>query len=71
MNLSNWDQYDQEETVRLLEEMCKLVDSGEMPLRPYLWMHEEARLSEQDVQMICLWAQGEARRVTEGQGSSH
>ncbi|MCH8819198.1 MAG: heme-binding domain-containing protein [Acidobacteria bacterium] len=71
MNLSTWDQYDREETVHLLEEMCALVEAGEMPLRPYLWMHEEARLSEQDVRMICRWSQGEVRRVIEGQGGSH
>ncbi len=71
MNLSNWDQYDQEEAVHLLEEICELVETGEMPLLPYQWMHEEARLSEQDVRMICRWAQGEARRLIAGPGSSH
>ena len=71
MNLSEWAQYDREETVDLLEEMCELVEAGEMPLRPYLWMHEEAHLSEQDDQMICRWAQREAQRITPGQGSSH
>jgi hypothetical protein len=71
MNLSQWAQYDPEETVHLLEEMCELVEAGEMPLRPYLWMHEEAHLSEQDVKMICHWAQREAQKITFWQGRSH
>jgi hypothetical protein len=37
-------------------EICDAVTDESMPLRPYLLMHPEARLSRQDVDTICAWA---------------
>ena len=62
MNLSNWAQYDQEERVHLLEEMCELVEAREMPLLPYLWMHEESHLDEQDIRTLCRWTQDQLKQ---------
>jgi hypothetical protein len=63
MNHSDWAQYDQEEEDHLLEEMCELVTQAEMPLLPYLWMHDEAHLEEQDTRLICEWTEGERARL--------
>ncbi len=63
MNHSDWAQYDREEEDHLLEEMCELVTQGEMPLLPYLWMHDEAHLEEQDIRVICEWTEGERARL--------
>ena len=68
MNLSDWAHYDREETDELFEEMCVLVREREMPLPPYLWMHKEARLGDQAVEMLCQWTEelrnrGEARAI--------
>ena len=67
MNLSDWAQYDGEEVIRLLEQTCELVKAGEMPTLPYQWMHDESHLSEQDIQAICEWAEGEKRRLMQAE----
>ena len=64
MNLSDWAQYSQEEATHLLEEMCELVETAEMPLLPYRWMHDEAHLSEQDVSTLCEWTEAEQEHRT-------
>ena len=63
MNLSTWAQYDQEETVHLLEEMCELVEAGEMPLLPYLWMHEESHMDEKEIRNLCEWTQDQLKQL--------
>ncbi len=37
-------------------EICDAVSDGSMPLRVYTAVHRNARLSKQDVDMICDWA---------------
>ena len=37
-------------------EICDAVSDGSMPLRVYTAVHRNARLSEQDVDVICDWA---------------
>lgn len=37
-------------------EVCDAVSGGNMPLRAYTLIHHDARLSEQDVELICDWA---------------
>ena len=66
MNLSNWAQYDQEKTAYLLDAICEMTETGEMPLLPYLWMHQEGHLGEEDIRLICHWAEGEIARTTRG-----
>ena len=49
MNFSEWGDYDAETADEMLEEICKMVTDGEMPLMPYTWLHPDARLSRADV----------------------
>jgi hypothetical protein len=37
-------------------EICDAVSVGSMPLRAYTVLHRNARLSKQDVDLICDWA---------------
>jgi hypothetical protein len=37
-------------------EICDAVTNGSMPLRVYSLLHPDARLSQQDVDLICDWA---------------
>jgi hypothetical protein len=37
-------------------EICDAVSGGSMPLRAYTVLHRNARLSKQDVDLICDWA---------------
>jgi len=64
LNFSRWATYPPAERQRLLEDVCTLASEGEMPVPSYLWMHEEARLSADDVTALCAWASAEGKRVT-------
>lgn len=66
LNLSAWpdeaDPKGRERAIRKLEEMCEETDSGAMPLRSYLLLHSEARVSERDVRVLCAWTE---RRIAD------
>ena len=64
LNFSRWGEYNPFDRADMLDEVCKQVKEGKMPLRPYLMMHCEARLSPQDVDALCAWTRAEAARLT-------
>jgi len=43
-------------TMNQIEEVCDAVSNGTMPPRSYRLMHPEARLSAQDIDAFCSWA---------------
>jgi len=46
-----------------LEELIKTVKEGEMPLTSYTWIHDNAKLSEQDKQLLLSWAQEIRKKI--------
>ena len=65
MNLSQWQQYEPESQLALLARISAEIRTGEMPLKPYLWLHPSARLSEEERQKIYGWSREERRRIRE------
>ena len=63
MNLSAWSEYDRAQKSALLADVCKLVKAHSMPLPIYITMHEEAKLTDQERQEICSWAEGARARL--------
>jgi Haem-binding domain len=57
LNLTNWGSYTQQKQARMLKAMCKEVTEGDMPEFQYTLIHRGAKLSQADVQTICLWTQ--------------
>lgn len=51
MNLDNWDD------AISFKDICQEVRTGGMPIRNYLILHPNARLSPQDVQAVCAWTE--------------
>jgi hypothetical protein len=45
--------------------ICDAVSSGTMPLASYTLIHREAKLSKQDVKLICDWAESSVHPETE------
>lgn len=41
-----------------MESTVDLVKKGEMPLDSYLWLHKDAKLTEQEKNTLINWAQG-------------
>lgn len=64
LNFSRWRDYNAYDRADLLDEACRRTRAGEMPLRPYVWMHPEARLTEAEVSALCAWTAEEAVRLT-------
>ncbi len=58
LNFSTWNEYDMGQIERKLEEISEEVEEGAMPLGQYLWLHPDARLSEQDREALRIWATG-------------
>ena len=63
MNFSTWSSYQRREAQGLLEQVCKEVKQGAMPLRSYTLLHPDAKLSEADVRTLCDWANSERARL--------
>ena len=63
MNFSDWAQYDREEAIQLLQEMCETTQAQEMPLLPYIWMHEEAKVRQEEIDLLCQWSRQEQQHL--------
>lgn len=63
MNFSTYNTYPLKKKAHKLEEVCEQVESKEMPLPSYLWLHRDAVLSETDRTRLCEWAKGEKSKL--------
>ena len=63
VNFSVWNTYDARRKERKLDDICEQVETGEMPLPSYLWIHRDAVLKEGEAQTICDWTQKEKERL--------
>ena len=67
LNFSVWQTYDARRKKRKLSEICEQVETGEMPHNQYLWIHSEAKLSEEDKKLLCDWTATEKSKIVETQ----
>jgi Haem-binding domain len=65
LNFSEWGRLDNRQTVKKLEEICEEVEDGEMPLESYTYIHWSAKLSPEDIRVLCEWANVERSRLGE------
>ena len=56
LNFSTWNRYGQKKRNKLIKEIWEEVEEGEMPPWFYLPLHPEARLSDQDHDVLRAWA---------------
>ena len=63
LNFSLFNTYPAKRKVKKLEEVCEQVESKEMPLPSYLWIHWNSVLSETDVKTLCDWANAEKAKI--------
>lgn len=56
LNFSEWGLLSQEDVAESREEVWEEVEEGDMPLRKYVWLHPEARLSEEQRQVLRRWS---------------
>ncbi len=56
LNFSNWATYSVKRKEHKFEEIWEEVEKKHMPLDSYTWMHSEAKLSSEQVELIVNWA---------------
>lgn len=62
LNFSEFSSYPDKKKAHKLEEIAEMVEEGEMPLKSYLWMHGNAKLSETQKKQVVDWAQTEMKK---------
>jgi cytochrome c len=63
MNLSSWEHYSIDNRIDLLGKMGSQLRQGKMPLKQYLLLHPEARLSEAERKLIVDWTKTERKSL--------
>lgn len=59
LNFSEWGEYSDRRRDRKLEEIEELITDKKMPLKIYLPLHPEARLSATDAETLIEWSRAE------------
>ena len=67
LNVSIWNTYSAKKKRNKFDEICEQVTTDEMPHNQYLWIHGDARLSEEDKKILCVWAETEKAKIPETQ----
>ena len=57
LNFSEFAKYTPKRQHHKLEETVEQVREGEMPLNSYLWIHKEAKLSQEQKDLLINWAE--------------
>lgn len=65
LNLSIWNTYETRRKRRKLDEICEQVTERYMPLPSYLWIHRDAKLSDEDIKILCDWTDKTKAGLTE------
>ena len=64
LNFSEWGMYEREDAVGMLKHICEEIEAGVMPLDSYTRIHRDAKMSSQEVKLICDWTKTERARLT-------
>lgn len=56
LNFSHWGDYSPNKQSSKAGEAIEMIESGEMPMKDYLRLHSEAKLSPADVELLKRWA---------------
>jgi cytochrome c len=63
MNLSAWEHYSIDARIDLLGKMGTQLRQAKMPLKQYLLLHPEARLSDSERKLMIDWTKAERKRL--------
>lgn len=67
LNFSVWNTYEKGKKRRKLAEVCEESQSKAMPLPSYLWIHWSAKLSDEDIKILCDWTESERAKLDNSQ----
>lgn len=63
LNFSVWNTYKASRKEKKLEDICEEVKAKAMPLPSYLWIHWDAKLSDEDIKTLCDWTEQEKAKI--------
>jgi hypothetical protein len=55
VNFSTWGDYDLDDQQHAIRECIEVLEEKRMPMKSYVWMHKEAKLSEQDRDRLMVY----------------
>lgn len=64
LNFSNWGTYSARRRDHKLEEIIEEVAEGKMPMPNYVRMHRDAKLTEEQIEMLREWVQAERAKIS-------
>jgi hypothetical protein len=65
INFSTWKSLTPARQKRKLSEICEQAQSKEMPLPSYLWIHWDAKMSDEDIKTLCDWTETVKAAISE------
>ena len=57
LNFSTWSELTDGERTAMMQRIWRMASKGKMPLRSYLLLHREAKLTDQQLEAIHAWSQ--------------
>ncbi len=63
LNLSNFGNLEKSRKIGAIADICDELETGKMPLKSYLFLHGEARLTTKEREEICSWLDSEALKI--------
>ncbi len=63
LNFSIWNTDETRRKDKKLDEICEQIETKEMPLPSYLWIHWDAKLSDEEVKTLCDWSKQEREKL--------
>lgn len=67
LNFSEFGNYDARRKAHKLDEVYETIEKHEMPLNSYLWIHDEARLTDAQRKQVMAWATAAKAQVQSAQ----
>ena len=63
LNMSNFGDLEKSQKIGVLADLCDVIESGSMPLKSYLIIHRNARITDSETELFCDWTELEALRI--------
>ncbi len=63
LNFTEFAKYPSKKAAKKFKEIKKEMDNHTMPIRSYLWMHEDAKMSEKQFERVAAWAEEQRKAL--------
>ena len=63
LNFSEYGLLDKVDRIGVFADFCDVLDAGTMPLQSYMLIHKDARLRQEEKEILCSWTKTQAMKV--------